>query len=143
MNVVIILNHIDGEKYYKDIFVNGKLSMLDESIFYDLPDTIVEKINLDSYLTAKEQYLFFLTSNSKILFNEQEAILNGEIDYAFDLIKERLKDYENNYILYHTNIEADRDRYQEMTREILDYILEHQNIKEVNEIYDIIKKWAC
>ena len=48
---------------------------------------------------------------------------------------------ETNYLLYHTALEA--ERYKDMTQEILDYILQHQEVKEVNKIYDIIKKWAC
>lgn len=40
-------------------------------------------------------------------------------------------------------ISAELNRYQDMTQEVLDYIVEHEDIKEVNEIYNIIKKWAC
>ena len=47
----------------------------------------------------------------------------------------------SNALLYHTALEL--DRYQDMTQEVLDYIEKHKDIKEVNEIYDIIKKWAC
>ena len=46
----------------------------------------------------------------------------------------------NNMINY---IAEELDRYQDMMQEVLDYIVEHKDIKEVNEIYDIIKKWAC
>lgn len=47
----------------------------------------------------------------------------------------------SNYLLYHTALEL--DRYQDMTQEVLDYIEKHKDIEEVNEIYNIIKKWAC
>ena len=46
-----------------------------------------------------------------------------------------------NRLLLNTTLEA--ERYQDMTQEVLDYILQHQDIKEINEIYNIIKKWAC
>ena len=45
---------------------------------------------------------------------------------------------ETNTLLYHTALEL--DRYQQ---EVLNYIEKHKDIKEVNDIYDIIKKWAC
>ena len=41
------------------------------------------------------------------------------------------------------NIALELDRYQSMTQEVLNYIVKHEEIKEVKEIYDIIKKWAC
>lgn len=47
----------------------------------------------------------------------------------------------SNALLYHTTLEL--NRYQDMTQEVLDYIEKHKDIKEINEIYDIIKKWAC
>ena len=47
----------------------------------------------------------------------------------------------SNALLYHTALEL--DRYQDMTQEVLNYIEKHKDIEEVNEIYDIIKKWAC
>ena len=48
---------------------------------------------------------------------------------------------ETNCLLYHTALEA--ERYQDMTQEVLEYIEKHKDIEEVNEIYNIIKKWAC
>ena len=48
---------------------------------------------------------------------------------------------ENDYLLKHIALEL--ERYQDMTQEVLNYILNHQNIDEVNEIYDIIKKYCC
>ena len=47
----------------------------------------------------------------------------------------------SNALLYHTALEL--DRYQDMTQEVLNYIEKHKDIEEVNEIYNIIKKWAC
>lgn len=44
-------------------------------------------------------------------------------------------------LLYYTSLEL--ERYQDMTQEVLDYIAAHKDIKEVNDIYDIIKKFAC
>lgn len=35
------------------------------------------------------------------------------------------------------------ERYQDMTGEVLDYIIKHIEVKEVDDIYNIIKKWAC
>ena len=35
------------------------------------------------------------------------------------------------------------ERYQVMTQEVLNYVIEHTDVKEVDEIYNIIKKWAC
>ena len=35
------------------------------------------------------------------------------------------------------------ERYQDMTQEVLNYVIKHTDVKEVDEIYNIIKKWAC
>ena len=35
------------------------------------------------------------------------------------------------------------NRYQDMVQEVLDYIEKHQEIKEVQEIYEIVKDWCC
>ena len=43
--------------------------------------------------------------------------------------------------LYHTTLEL--NRYQDMTQEVLNYILTHIESKEVQEIYKIIKNWGC
>ena len=48
---------------------------------------------------------------------------------------------ELNKWLYHTTLEL--NRYQDMTKEVLDYILAHLENKEVQEIYNIIKEWNC
>lgn len=34
-------------------------------------------------------------------------------------------------------------RYQNMTQQLLDYVIQHQDIKEVKEIYSIIREWCC
>ena len=43
--------------------------------------------------------------------------------------------------LYQTTLEL--NRYQDMTQEVLDYILTHLENQEVQEIYNIIKRWDC
>ena len=43
--------------------------------------------------------------------------------------------------LYFTTLEL--DRYQDMTMEVLNYILENINSAIACDIYEIIKKWAC
>jgi len=48
---------------------------------------------------------------------------------------------ELNKWLYHTTLEL--NRYQDMTKEVLDYILQHLDSKEVQEIYNIIKENNC
>ena len=48
---------------------------------------------------------------------------------------------ETNALLYHTALEL--DRYQDMTQEVLNYIEKNKDIEEENDIYHIIKKWAC
>ena len=53
---------------------------------------IIEEVNIDTYLTEKERNLFlFKTENFFITEEEQDSILEGNIDYAFDIIKGRLK----------------------------------------------------
>lgn len=51
------------------------------------------------------------------------------------------QEQELNKWLYHTTLEL--NRYQDMTKEVLDYILAHPETKEVQEIYNIIKEWNC
>ena len=48
---------------------------------------------------------------------------------------------ELNKMLYHTTLEL--NRYQDMTQEILNYILVHMEDKAVQDIYSIIKEWEC
>lgn len=40
-------------------------------------------------------------------------------------------------------INTELNRYQDMTQEVLGYIAQHEDIEEVKQIYNIIKKWAC
>ena len=35
------------------------------------------------------------------------------------------------------------NRYQDMVQKVLDYIEKHQEVKEVQEIYEIVKDWCC
>ena len=51
------------------------------------------------------------------------------------------QEQELNKWLYHTTLEL--NRYQDMTKEVLDYILAHLDTTEVQEIYNIIKEWNC
>jgi len=62
-------------------------SLLEDSV------TIVEEINIDTYLTEKERnmFLFNVPESLYITEEEQDAILEGQIDYAFDMIKKRIK----------------------------------------------------
>ena len=48
---------------------------------------------------------------------------------------------ELNKQLYFTTLEL--DRYQDMTMEVLNYILENIDSAIARDIYEIIKKWAC
>lgn len=142
MDIIIILRYKENNQTYENYFLNGEYCDLD--LTDRLERSIVETIDLDSYLTKDEQAIFFDIDNCEITYQEQEAILNGEIDYAFDMIKDRINENKNkevNFLLHHTALEL--ERYQDMIQEVLDYIVEHQEIKEVNDIYDIIKKWAC
>lgn len=47
---------------------------------------------------------------------------------------------DNNMINY---IAEELERYQGMTQEILNYIVKHTDVEQINEVYNIIKKWAC
>lgn len=54
---------------------------------------------------------------------------------------ETLEEKDANLWLYHTTLEL--NRYQDMTKEVLEYIEKHLDSHEVNEIYDIIRQWVC
>lgn len=41
------------------------------------------------------------------------------------------------------NIVNELYNYQAMTQQVLNYIMQHQEIKEVAEILSIIKEWGC
>ena len=66
-----------------------------------------------------------------VIIKDEDIIFNGDTP----------KEQELNKWLYHTTLEL--NRYQDMTQEILDYIQEHLDIQEINEIYNIIKNWNC
>lgn len=51
------------------------------------------------------------------------------------------QEQELNKWLYHTTLEL--NRYQDMTQQVLNYILAHQKSKEAQDIYSIIKEWCC
>ena len=51
------------------------------------------------------------------------------------------QEQELNKWLYHTTLEL--NRYQDMTKEVLDYILVHTEDKTAQDIYSIIKEWEC
>ena len=51
------------------------------------------------------------------------------------------QEQELNKWLYHTTLEL--NRYQDMTKEVLDYILTKQEDKVAKDIYNIIKQWEC
>lgn len=40
-------------------------------------------------------------------------------------------------------IKTELHRYQYMTQEVLDYILKNEDNQELQEVYNIIKKWVC
>lgn len=64
-------------------------------------------------------------------------IKDGNITFKGDTPQEQ----ELNKWLYHTTLEL--NRYQDMTKEILDYILAKQEDKVAQDIYNIIKQWEC
>ena len=64
-------------------------------------------------------------------------IKDEDITFKGDTPQEK----ELNKWLYHTTLEL--NRYQDMTQEVLKYILVHQKNQEVQDIYNIIKKWCC
>ena len=51
------------------------------------------------------------------------------------------QEQELNKWLYHTTLEL--NRYQDMTKEVLNYILAHLDTIEVQEIYNIIRDYNC
>ena len=64
-------------------------------------------------------------------------IKDEDITFKGDTPQEK----ELNKWLYHTTLEL--NRYQDMTQEVFKYILAHQKNQEVQDIYNIIKKWCC
>jgi hypothetical protein len=51
------------------------------------------------------------------------------------------QEQELNKWLYYTTLEL--NRYQDMTKEVLDYILSKVDDKTAQDIYKIIKDWNC
>ena len=51
------------------------------------------------------------------------------------------QEQELNKWLYHTTLEL--NRYQDMTQEVLNYILSKAEDKTAQDIYKIIKDWNC
>jgi len=94
---------LDGTFY--EIFINGKyIGSIGNSIYVlnkifeeiEIDSIIIEKINLDTYLTREEREEFYLNQFCYLTIDEQEAILRGEIDYAFDMVKNRLAEEKKN-----------------------------------------------
>ena len=64
-------------------------------------------------------------------------ITDDQIDFNGETDKEK----ELNKWLYHTTLEL--NRYQDMTKAVFDYILKHQDIPEMKEVYNIIRDFNC
>lgn len=99
MSKVILVLHTDdlaGAELFIDrkyIGITSKRTMLLHKAIEEIDNNIIiEEVNIDTYLTEKERNLFlFKTENFFITEEEQDSILEGNIDYAFDIIKGRLK----------------------------------------------------
>lgn len=99
MSKVILVLHTDdlvGAELFIDrkyIGITSKRTITLHKAIEEIDNNIIiEEINIDTYLTEKERNLFlFKTENFFITEEEQDSILEGNIDYAFDIIKGRLK----------------------------------------------------
>lgn len=99
MSKVILVLHTDdlvGAELFIDrkyIGITSKRTITLRKAIEEIDNNIIiEEINIDTYLTEKERNLFlFKTENFFITEEEQDSILEGNIDYAFDIIKGRLK----------------------------------------------------
>lgn len=97
--VVLVLhtNDLAGAELFIDrkyIGITSKRTITLRKAIEEIDNNIIiwEEINIDTYLTEKERNLFlFKTENFFITEEEQDSILEGNIDYAFDIIKGRLK----------------------------------------------------
>lgn len=95
-NIIIILHSEDFDG--AEVFINkeyigaiDKDTYMLEKILKALNvEAIIEEINLDSYLNEKERNDFYLYDNFHFTEEEEDAILEGELDYAFDKIKNRI-----------------------------------------------------
>jgi len=102
MSNVIIMLHTDDYKdldgTFYEVFLDREyigavgedIYVLDRVIKKIGLNTIEEKVDLDTYLSYEERDIFYSAPNFFFTEEEQEAILKGEIDYAFDKIKSRL-----------------------------------------------------
>jgi hypothetical protein len=99
MSKVILVLHTDdlvGAELFIDrkyIGITSKRTITLRKAVEEIDNNIIiEEVNIDTYLTEKERNLFlFKTENFYITEEEQDSILEGNIDYAFDIIKGRLK----------------------------------------------------
>ena len=99
MSKVILVLHTDdlvGAELFIDrkyIGITNKRTITLRKAIEEIDNNIIiEEVNIDTYLTEKERNLFlFKTENFFITEEEQDNILEGNIDYAFDIIKGRLK----------------------------------------------------
>lgn len=99
MSKVILVLHTDdlvGAELFIDrkyIGITSKRTIILRKAIEEIDNNIIiEEVNIDTYLTEKERNLFlFKTENFFITEEEQDSILEGNIDYAFDIIKGRLK----------------------------------------------------
>ncbi len=96
--VVLVLhtNDLAGAELFIDrkyIGITSKRTVTLRKAIEEIDNNIIiEEVNIDTYLTEKERNLFlFKTENFFITEEEQDSILEGNIDYAFDIIKGRLK----------------------------------------------------
>lgn len=96
-NIIIILHSKDFDG--AELFINkeyigaiDKDTYILEKILIALnnAEAIIEEINLDSYLNENERENFYLYNNFHFTEEEQDIILEGQIDYAFDKIKDRI-----------------------------------------------------
>lgn len=100
-NIIIILytkDYIDLDGTICEVFLNRQYVGAIEKDTYVLKkiltainsNVIIEEIDLDSYLNEEDRLNFALQGNFFFTETEEEAILKGEIDYAFDMIKARI-----------------------------------------------------
>ena len=100
-NIMIILHtkdYLDLDGTSCEVFIDRKYIGALEGDTYVLnkiltavhADIIKEEINIDNYLNAEDRLIFSLAGNFFFTESEQDAILAGQIDYAFDMIKNRL-----------------------------------------------------
>ena len=99
-NIMIILHskdYLDLDGTSCEVFIDRKyIGALEEDtyvlnkILTAINADVIKEVNLDSYLDEEERLLFYMVQNFFFTEAEQDAILAGQIDYAFDMIKNRL-----------------------------------------------------